>query len=171
MTINMIIASHYGIIWHFSLCSVSDGLDTIYVIAGCKDCWLDGFIEKYQVSTGVWTKIDAVPNVDIYNKDDLYAEVCAYSNGYIYTIFFRDNPSVGPRYIMDKRFHIYNTVQNTWSISDTQIKREAFFTVSGVIPKWISMRQHLVYLSHYGHFYFETYHLSLQNAALFAFHA
>ncbi len=128
-------------------------------------------MEMYQVSTGEWTKIDAVPNVDIYNKDDLYAEVCAYSNGYIYTIFFRDNPSVGPRYIMDKRFHIYNTLQNTWSISDTQIKREAFFTVYGVIPKWISMRQILLCLSHYGYFYFETFHLSLQNAALFAFHA
>ncbi len=112
---------------------MSDGQDTMYVLAGCKDCWANGFIERYQASTNTWTKLNTVPDINIFNKDEIHAEVCAYSNGFIYAIFFRENPTIGPRYLMDKRFHIYNTMIDSRSISDTQMKSEAYFTVSGVI--------------------------------------
>ncbi len=105
------------------LCSVTDGVDMIWVMAGCTYCFKPGFIEMYQVSTDTWTKLDAVPEYTGAGSGESISRICGYHDGYIYAIF-NDDP----------RFHIFNTLDNTWSISDTQLKTNAEFQ-SAVIVK------------------------------------
>ena len=100
------------------LCSVTDGVDRIWVMAGCerdshssslfgRDCSQTGFIEMYRVSTNTWMILDVVHNYFA------AAQICGYHDGYIYTIFH------------DNHFHIYNTMENTWSVSDTELRTNA----------------------------------------------
>ncbi len=107
----------------FTLCSVTDGVDRIWVMAGCKDCSQPGFIEMYRVSNDTWTQLDAVPEYTGSDSGGVSkAQICGYHDGYIYAIF-NDDP----------RFHIFNTLDNTWSISDTELKTQAHGGQSAVV--------------------------------------
>ncbi len=109
-------------------CSVTDGVDRIWVMAGCRDCLHPGFIEMWRVSTDTWTKLDAVPEYTVgWDSDDSVARICGYHDGYIYAIFGTWGSTPDPR------FHIFNTRDNTWSVSDTKLKTNAEWGQSAVI--------------------------------------
>ncbi len=105
------------------LCTVSDGVDRIWVMGGCDNCTHHGFMEMYQISTDRWTIIDAVPEY----KDSHFihyaqnrAHICGYHDGYIYA-------TLGEQvyHTPDHHFHIYNTMENSWTISETELKTKA----------------------------------------------
>ncbi len=111
------------------LCSVTDGVDRIWVMAGCEDCWPQGFMEMYQVSTDTWTTLNAVPDLTFPSKDGIWAQICGYHDGYIYAVFSQSWNSG-----LDQRFHIFDTLDNTWSVSQTQLRREAYRPSAAVAP-------------------------------------
>ncbi len=86
-------------------------------------------MEMYQVSTDTWTTLNAVPDLTFPSKDGIIATICGYHDGYIYAIF---SPTGPPE--LDRRFHIFNTLDNTWRVSQTQLKREAYLPVAAVVP-------------------------------------
>ncbi len=104
------------------LCSSSDGLDRIWVMAGCRDCVQTGFMEMYQISTDRWTRINTLPNyteLDLQDRETR-AEICGYYDNYIYAILG----------LSDRRFHIFNIIRNTWNMSKTGVRqRRAAFVV------------------------------------------
>ncbi len=112
-----------------SVCSVTDGVDLIWVMAGCF-CSQTGFIEMYQVSTNTWTQLDAVPHYISSNTGQTRADICGYHNGYIYAIF---GTSYNGQTTIDERFHIYNTIDNTWIVSDTELTTNALFQAAVVV--------------------------------------
>ncbi len=75
-------------------------------------------MEMYQISTDTWTQLDAVPEYISSSGHPARAEICGYHDGYIYAIF-------GPATTLDPRFHIFNTLENTWSVSDTELATNA----------------------------------------------
>ena len=74
------------------------------------------------------TKINTVPDIHFHNKNNLHAQVCGYFDRHIYVVF-----SDGP-YELDKRFHVFNTVDGVWTVSNSELKTESYSPVSAVIP-------------------------------------
>ncbi len=109
-------------------CVVSDGYNRIWVFGGCRNCWPDGFMERYDIQLNTWTKLSAVPNTSFEEKDRVSVQVCGYSGGYIYAVFASEYTSG-----LDKRFHVYNTMKDSWVVSNTMLRVEAYDTVSAVI--------------------------------------
>ena len=109
------------------LCAVSDGQDQIWVISGCFFCETTGFVERYQVSTDSWTTLSAFPDLT-FSPIGIYAQICGFHDGYIYAIF-----SHTWRSGLDRRFHIFNTRNNSWSVSQTQLRTEPFQSASAVV--------------------------------------
>ncbi len=103
------------------ICAVSDDEDQIWVVGGCVLCRSTGFIEHYRVSTDTWTTLSAFPDLTFSNTLGIYAQICGYHDGYIYAIF-----SFRWRSGLDRRFHIFNTRDNTWSVSQTELRTEAY---------------------------------------------
>ncbi len=112
------------------LCSATDGVDRIWVMAGCyrddiyySDCSQTGFMEMYRVSTDTWTQLDAVPEYISSGPGNARAtaEICGYHDGYIYAIFGICHAGC----TIDNHFHIFNTIENTWSVSDTKLRTNA----------------------------------------------
>ncbi len=110
----------------YDLCSVTDGVDRIWVMGGSRRS-LTGFIEMYRVSTDTWTQLDALPENMSSNTILPTAEICGYHDGYIYAIVGTDG------YNVDRRFHIFNTMENTWSVSDTQLRTYAQIQAAVVV--------------------------------------
>ncbi len=128
--------------WGSSLCAVSDGASRIWVLGGCP--MIPGFVEMYRVSTDQWTKIDALPDIPFRTQNTfasrfnyIQTEVCGYHNGYIYAVFQQWKKETG--HVVDWRFHIFNTMDLSWSVSDTEVRREssgptAYQPLSVVVP-------------------------------------
>ncbi len=113
-----------------SICTVSDNADRIWVMGHCHRCpWPEGLLELYQVSTDTWTTLNAGPDVSFSQKHNIFPQVCGYYNGYIYAVFSEIYNSG-----LDRRFHIFNTATNTWSISQTQLAREVYYPTAAVVP-------------------------------------
>ena len=117
------------------LCAATNGQDRIWVIAGCRDCWngsYSGFVEEYKITSGNWT-IKAVSKpvrLDISKNVVIHTSVCGFWNGYVYVTFWKD----GKNDVVDKRFYIYDTENDKWTQSGTELQREAFKQVSIVVP-------------------------------------
>ncbi len=111
-------------------CAVSDGLENIWILAGCRNCWKSGFMEHYNVQSDTWTSLDALPDLNYKNKDALYAQMCEFSQGFIYVLF-----SGHFEHDLDPWFHIYNVQDGSWTRSNTRVKVEAYLSVSAVITK------------------------------------
>ena len=99
------------------ICMVTDNNDTIWVIAGCRDCWPNGFIEEYRLSTGRWTMLYSVPYYGSVHRTYAYVTMCAYSEGFIYIIL-----SNSERARAEKVFRVYNTKDGTWKTSETEVR-------------------------------------------------
>ncbi len=108
--------------WSYNLCSVTDGVDRIWVMAGCRGCSQTGYIEMYRVSTDTWTQLDAVPEYISSRSSPARAVICWYHDGYIYAIFSGED-----------HFHIFNTFDNTWSVSDTKLTTNAELQAAVVV--------------------------------------
>ncbi len=78
----------------------------------------------YRVSTDTWTILDYAPGI---NSTHGRVEVCGYHDGYIYAIF-----GIGPERI-DRQFHIFNTIENSWSISEAELNSDVVYTTAAVI--------------------------------------
>ena len=107
--------------------TVTDGISNIWVIAGCEpyDCWPDGFIEQYSVTTNTWTKLNHVPNIQ---RDYYEVEVCAFWQGYIYVIFYSHLQDVIPT------FHVYNTETGKWHQDNTELVLPTHYSMSALVP-------------------------------------
>ncbi len=112
------------------LCTVTDGIDRIWVIGLCYPShWPNRFIEVYQVSTDRWTTLNTAPSVSFPRTHAVSPQICGYHDNYIYAVFSEFQESG-----LDRRFHIFNTVTNTWSVSQTQLAREVYFPTAAVVP-------------------------------------
>ncbi len=105
----------------------------IYVPGGCSDCWNNGLIEEYNLATDTWTKLNAPgPNVTFDKRDGVIAHLCGYADGYIYTVFGYTDEEF--KLHMDRRFHVFDLKEGTWSSSDTELQVEAYWPVAAVLP-------------------------------------
>ncbi len=111
-------------------CSVTDHIDKIYVIGGCEPeaCGTDDFIEQYSLSQGKW---QGIPNSAPPNKNAYYVRMCAFWKGMIYAIFSSDYLSISG---LNKTFHLFNTSSNSWQVSATELRVEAYFQAFTVVP-------------------------------------
>ncbi len=112
-------------------CVVSDGIDTIYAISGCGDCWGDGgFVEKYNVVTGIWTIIKSTtkPGLRV-GLHDIRTVICGYWSGFAYVVFSEHWDSG-----LDPRFHIFDTQQETWRTSFSEVRVAAYDPAFEVVP-------------------------------------
>ncbi len=109
-------------------CLVSDGIGRMWIFGGCHNCWADGFMERYDIPQNTWTKLNAVPNVNFSERDNIDVQVCGFSEGFIFGVFAAKWNSG-----LDMRFHVYDVNKDSWSVSDTMLRAEAYDTVSGVI--------------------------------------
>ncbi len=127
-------------------CVASDEKENVWVLGGCKNCWHDGFIEKFNTSSGQWIKLNYTPPVlSFIDMSAVGVQVCGYAQGFIYMIFVNNINIWGQRWGQhdakygrkhqqryDSRFHIFNTMENTWNVSQTKIQKEISFAVSAV---------------------------------------
>ncbi len=111
-----------------TMCVVSDGTKLIWVFAGCRDCWEDGFIEQFNISSQTWTKINTVPDIHFQNKNHIHAHICGYFDGMIYAVFSDGADE------FDRRFHLFDTMEHVWIVSNSELKTQAYSPVSVVIP-------------------------------------
>ncbi len=115
------------------MCVTTDSDRFLWAIAGCKNCLDDGFVECFDVKYNRWVNVSGVPpNLTSIDKaaDDIIAHGCGFSKGFIFVLFSSDYNSG-----LDRRFHIFDTVNNTWSVSDTKVKEQAYFPVVAVIEQ------------------------------------
>ena len=102
----------------------------LYHTGGCKNCVRDGFVEIYNISDNTWTVSKAFPKTKLTKNPEVVVQVCGFSEGYIFATF-SEYENEGE----DLTFHIYNTMEDVWTVSDTKLKREAYYPVSAVISK------------------------------------
>ncbi len=128
-------------------CVVTDEKENVWVLGGCKNCWHDGFIEKFNTSSGRWIKLNyTLPVLSLTNMSAVGVQVCGYAQGFIYMIFVNNIYILGqrwgqpdvkyrrkPQQWYDSRFHIYNTMENTWNVAQTKIEKDISFAVSAVM--------------------------------------
>ncbi len=99
-------------------------------------------MEHYDTKLNKWTVINKTPNVN-FKLDQDYSSVkgttpdstsihlCAYSKGRIFAVFSELYTLPGNQ---DPRFHIFDTKLKSWMVSQTKIKRKAYYPVHAVIP-------------------------------------
>ncbi len=105
-------------------CTVSDGSDSIWVMAGCTSTTCgSAFVEKFSPSTATWTAINAKPTITVTNYQ---AESCTYWNGYIFATFVTTNPT--------DSLHVFNTKTNTWKALPKISFTPNTYRMSGVVP-------------------------------------
>ena len=112
---NMVVPRHPE-----GLCALTDSDKNIWVLGGCKNCWNDGFIEMYNMSSDSWVKVNSsMPNVGAKYSNSIGVHICGYAQRFIYMIF-ADNRGLnqiwgtGYQYEeYDARFYVYNIAQNT----------------------------------------------------------
>ncbi len=129
------------------LCAVTDEKENFWVLGGCKNCWHDGFIEKFNTSSGEWIKLSyTLPILSFTDMSTVGVQVCGYAQGFIYMIFVNNIYIFGQRWgkpdvkyrrnsqhWYDSRFHIFNTLENTWNVAQTKIQKDVSFAVSAVM--------------------------------------
>ncbi len=111
-------------------CTVTDGLDTIWVLGGCDpdECWERGFIEQYTISTNTWEQLTATPNMD---KAYDWVNVCAFWEGFIFASFYKSDDS---SWLAEGKFHIFDTSERKWKISSTRLNTEVSWVISALVP-------------------------------------
>ena len=123
---NMNVARH-----EFYTCLSTDSERYLWAIGGCKNCLDGGFIERFDTVLNTWVKVDSLPNLEYLHKKSnptFVTHACGFSQGFIYAIFSETDKSG-----LGHQFHIFDTVNNKWTASDTNIKEGAYFPVAAVV--------------------------------------
>ncbi len=113
------------------VCSVTDQQHYIWVLGGCKKCSCKGFMEKFTISTGNWTKITSLPSFRLFGgiDSDVFCQLCQYVDGHIFAVF---SASLTQR--LDSHIYVYDTLNDIWSASETELKEAVYQPVSAVVP-------------------------------------
>ncbi len=116
------------------MCVTTDKERYIWVVAGCRVCSIEEFVEQYDVQENIWLKVGKnVPSYDLYNNNTkqfgyIAAHGCSYSNGFIFVLFSKTYDRG-----LDRHFYVFDTVNNTWSKSPTKVEKETYWPVMAAI--------------------------------------
>ena len=111
-------------------CTVGNGLDTLWVVGGCKECWGEGFIERFTLSSNKWEKLNGTPHaVDKHGRGFRCVDSCVFWGDHIYVTLFQGYTTV------HEMIHVFNTVTGQWLKPTTKVRRRKLGSAAAVIPQ------------------------------------